>query len=87
MNRLYICNECDNTFEEPTAYKEDHGETLAICPYCNGGDIEDAFTCDECGEVTAESNGVSALELCNDCVDWLLENEHADMYEDDEDED
>lgn len=43
---MWVCNECDATFEKPYTYYEDHGpeigkERWIACPYCNGADIEE----------------------------------------------
>lgn len=50
---MYLCLECNRTFENPKIYKESHGldppwEKKEGCPYCSGAFVE-TFKCNGCG--------------------------------------
>jgi DNA-directed RNA polymerase subunit RPC12/RpoP len=76
---MYLCLDCDRTFEEPHYYEETHGldsppyETLSECPRC-GGNFVETYLCDCCGKwITGEyvklSNGTVACEQCYEVND------------------
>lgn len=52
---MYVCLECQETFETPMEWEETHGlghgpyEKWSGCPYCGGGYVE-GHECDCCGE-------------------------------------
>ena len=67
---MYICNECEEVFEQPKVVVERHPwgmgyaeEEFCECPCCGSGNFEEAEECSLCGEYVAE------LEdgLCNIC--------------------
>ena len=48
-----ICNVCGEVFDEPSIYREQHGdpsgcyEEFYECPYCGWGDISEGYGDDE----------------------------------------
>ena len=54
---MYICNDCDNQFDEPRAVKEIHDEVpppneeiFYVCPNCGSSDYYEAVVCCYCNE-------------------------------------
>ena len=81
---MYICNECGETFWEPrqivcSQHPEPEYEAT-VCPYCESGDYEQAYTCDNCGAAIPESQ--DAFHLCKECEAKLAEKfqAHLDKY-------
>ena len=65
----YLCLECGAEFAEPghilyTQHPEPEYEA-AVCPYCESGSFEPAFTCHICGAAIPESQ--DAFHLCKAC--------------------
>lgn len=72
---MYICECCENTFEEPKTIEEPHPygmgyatEKWAVCPHCESTNFDEAVKCERCGEYAAELDG----GLCDVC--------YGDMY-------
>lgn len=72
---MYICNDCEEVFEEPKHIEEHHPygmgyatETFAVCPCC-GGDFQEAEECSRCGEYVAELQD----GLCEICYSEMYE--------------
>ena len=69
------CLECGNVFDddEISYWSESRGEfwgepcseEMSGCPYC-GGDYEDAYECEECGEYFTLDE-LDENHLCEDC--------------------
>ena len=67
---MYICNECEEVFEEPKIIEEHHPygmgfatEEWAVWPFCQDSDIQEAERCEECGQYVAEL-GDGLCEAC-----------------------
>lgn len=74
---MYICNNCEELFEDCKIIKEHHPygmgyavEEWAVCPYCSDADISEAKECTRCGAMVAELDG----GLC-ECCDGELYGE------------
>lgn len=63
---MFICEECNMIFSEPRFFKEDHGETMACCPSCNGTFVE-AQKCSICGEFYNPESSKNGCICCEDC--------------------
>lgn len=37
---MYKCMICNRNFNNPQSYREDHGETVAICPHCRSSEFQ-----------------------------------------------
>lgn len=57
---MYICRECEKTFEEPEVYEERHGldyppyEKWTVCPHCHEANFCEAQECKRCGIICEE---------------------------------
>lgn len=81
---MYICDNCNNVFEEPARVVfDDHPELDGYkeyksgCPYCKSPYIDDVYICDKCGEYIPAS--IACFEgdgvFCEDCLSELDEDE------------
>lgn len=58
---MYVCLDCQKTFETPKYWMDRHGldsppyETWRGCPYCGGWSYINTIICDCCGEEVGES--------------------------------
>lgn len=76
---MYKCYDCGAVFESPASHEEDRGEfwgfpcseTVNDCPNC-GGDYEEVFQCEKCGEYFFEDELHS--DVCDDCIDVYKNN-------------
>ena len=59
---MYVCLECGCTFENPSSWREPHGESLNGCPAC-GGAYGEAEYCSRCGKYIPENY----YHLCTEC--------------------
>lgn len=73
---MYICNVCEETFEEPKIIKEKHPygksyaeEPIAVCTHCEETDFQEAKKCERCGNYVPELKE----GLCDIC--------YVDMYD------
>lgn len=86
---MYICDDCNRVFYEPSKHKEDYGwdteygrnsawQTESCCPYCGSENYEEAEDCDICGRTFLTddlyiTNGLTYV--CPDCYEKMEENE------------
>ena len=71
---MYKCYDCGEVFESPDSHEEGRGEfwgvscseTVSDCPNC-GGDYEEAFRCEKCGEYFFEDEMHG--DMCDGCID------------------
>ena len=75
---MFVCNDCGETSVRPTLYTEGHSEAFLMCPHCKSNDVEEAFICDICGEYKPMSAEASAIAICDECIDGVLEYEPED---------
>lgn len=61
---MFRCGDCDNVFEEPQKWQEDHGEMLIGCPRCGGSyyEVEECFFCGRVVPVGELTDGI-----CSSC--------------------
>jgi len=73
MEHYYYCFGCEREIEadEVKTYEEP-GYRAIYCPYCGRDDIEDAYECEECGEVKPDC--MMYAGICTDCLDKEAEN-------------
>ena len=79
----YICDGCDNLFDEPKRLKDmggDIGEDVWVCPYCGCENYEEAIECAICGDVVRESETENCV--CEKCVEKYAGREHAERLGD-----
>jgi len=62
---MYICDECQNIFEEPIEETTDYGQTLKVSPCCKETYSETEI-CSECGCYAAK--GDLEDNLCMECA-------------------
>lgn len=78
---MYYCKDCGEVFSEPetkteTWYEEVWGamqpfsETICKCPHCGSEDIDDAVSCDNCGEYF-NPNDLDENCYCKACAEEL----------------
>ena len=68
---MYICKDCESTFDKPDTYRENVGEywgtpayqTFGCCPYCKSGEYEEMKRCKSCGEYHVEDG-----DYCDQCL-------------------
>ena len=71
---MFICYDCEKTFDEPRVIVETHNldtppyETYSACPYCHGAFTE-AYKCDCCDEwITGPYIKLKSGErICEEC--------------------
>ena len=76
MNKMLVCLDCGNIFDEPKRWEETHGleygpyEHWSGCPDCGGAYVE-AHRCDGCGEWIATETYVKMgnERYCEDCFE------------------
>ena len=86
---MYICNDCDNQFDEPRAVKEIHDEVpppneeiFYVCPNCGSSDYYEAVVCCYCNEdIRSDLKSLyvyfadNSEIVCNDCLhDYCVSN-------------
>lgn len=62
---MLVCLECGRKFETARDVREEHGETVAVCPHCGNEEIDEAVRCVRCGEWTGTMQ--ASCGLCADC--------------------
>ena len=74
---MYICLSCGRTFENPSIWKEPHGETTYGCPYCDDGFVE-AVQCARCNNYFDEDDLCNGY--CQHCAESEIDYENALSY-------
>lgn len=76
---MFICLDCGEVFETPSAVIEDMGECHGERAYreykvspCCGGDYDYASACEKCGNYTTPSQ-YDRFGLCSFCEEEILE--------------
>lgn len=77
---MFYCNNCNEIFAESEARGrkprlEDSmspWEWIAICPYCGSEELEEAGTCERCGEPIPP--GHYYCEACNDDLHFIVDH-------------
>lgn len=71
---MLICGNCGHAFETALQAHEPHpeldgcpSEIFCVCPRCGSGDIENARTCDICGE-WYPVDALPSYGLCRKCL-------------------
>ena len=86
---MYICDDCNRVFYEPSKHKEDYGwdteygrnsawQTESCCPYCGSENYEEAEECCECMGIFREIEMMltdSCDYICSECYEKMEENE------------
>lgn len=74
---MFVCLDCQRTFEEPARWKEGRGEHFGYpsyeqysgCPYC-GGAYTETYKCDCCDEwIEGEYIKIDGDRYCEHCYD------------------
>lgn len=79
----YICDRCDQIFDQPKRLKDmggDIGEDVYVCPFCDCEDYEEVVECAICGDVVRESETENCV--CEKCVEKYATREHAERFGD-----
>lgn len=70
---IYLCYDCENTFEEPATAKQSvpygMGNThfdFEVCPYCNSDNFVETGKCTECERATDENDLYGGI--CRECI-------------------
>ena len=73
---MFICDDCNKTFENPVIYvNKINNRSFIVCPHCGSVAFSNAVKCAMCGKDIPENN-----VFCEDCIDKAIDGVIAENY-------